>query len=182
MKKIIFAFLLLLLLPVLSFSQQNITIGVYGGVIVPMGNFADGFQASPTVGAEGYYPLAMNIDLFADIAYNFLSLKNTPVTVSNESYYYIESSAGVRFNFTPTKQKLFIEAGLGGYTYGYKFTSGAYTYNSSVSYTGINGGFGVIVPFSPKFEFMGKAKFHYIFTTGNSSNYFGLTAGINYKL
>ena len=183
MKKLLFIFLLALLLPVKSYSQQYATIGVYGGLMVPMGNFGDVFKTSPTIGAEGYYTLAASIDIYADVGYTFLSFKNTLPTYSDENYYYLESSAGARYTFTPsTKGKIFIEAGLGAYTFGVKYTYNGIAYNSSTTDFGINGGVGGILPISPKFEFMAKAKLHNIFTTGSSTTYFALTAGFNYNL
>jgi len=182
MKKIIFTFLLVLLIPVLSFSQQNMTVGVCGGIMNPMGNFADGFKTSPTIGAEGYYPIATNIDIFADIAYSFLSLSNPPPSYSNESYYYLEATSGIRYNFMPLKEKIFVELGIGSYTFGVKYTYRGLAYDNNTTNFGINGGFGGILPLGSKFELMGKAKLHDIFTPGSSTMYFGLTAGINYKL
>jgi len=131
------------------------------------------------VGAEGFYNVAPNIDIIADVAYTFLTPKSG--TFTSSSLYFLESTAGVRYSFTPTKEKIFIEAGLGAYTAGGKFTSGGieYTTTSSTDF-GINGGFGGLIPLSKDFSVTGKVKFHNIFSSGSSTNFFSLTAGFNY--
>ena len=184
MKKILILLFLVLLIPVLSYSQINFaTAGVYGGIMLPMGDFSDVYKASPTVGAEGYYSVTQSIDIVADVAYNFLSSKQT---YTNTNFYYLESTAGIRYNFTPTKEKVFAEAEIGAYTFGAKFTyydiyGTPFTVNTSTTDFGLNVGVGAVFPISSNFAITGKAKFHNVFTSGSSTNYFGLTAGFDYK-
>jgi hypothetical protein len=181
MKKLLLVLLLLTIVPSFSFGQKNITLGVFGGVIIPTGTFADGFNLSPTVGVESYYPVDKNIDVVADIAYSFLSLKNPGNLISNDKYYYLESSGGIRLNLMPVKQKFFIEALVGGYTFGVNYTINGITYTNSTTNFGLNAGAGVIVPLSAQIEIAAKVKFHYIFTPVNSTSYIGFTGGFNYK-
>ncbi len=181
MKKLLLVLTLLTFIPALNFAQQNLTLGIFGGVIIPTGTFADGFNLSPTVGVESYYPVDKNIDVVADIGYSFLSLKNAGNLVSNYSYYTLESSGGIRLNLMPAKQKFFIEALIGGYTFGVNYTSGGLTYSSSTTSFGLNAGIGVLFPLSQQIEFAAKGKYHYIFTAVSPTSYVGFTGGFNYK-
>ena len=181
MKKLLLVLILLTIIPSFSFAQQNITLGVYGGVIIPTGTFADGFNLSPSVGAESYYPVDKNIDVVADISYSFLSLKNAGLLVTSENYYYLESSGGIRLNLVSAKEKFFIEALVGGYTFGVNYTLNGLTYTSTTTSFGLNAGAGVLIPLTQQIEIMAKGKFHYVFTPVNSTSYIGFTGGFNYK-
>ena len=186
MKKIFFLFLILLI-PVLSHSQiKSANLGLYGGILLPMGDFSNSFNISPSAGIEGFYPVNADVDFVADISYNFLTSK---LNIPNTNYYFLESAAGIRYNLTPTKQKFFIEAEVGAYTYGnhYSDNSGS-SYNYSKSYFGFNLGVGALIPVSNKFAITGKAKYHDVFSDGNFSpsgsysNYVTITAGITFSL
>ena len=138
MKKLLVVLTLLTFIPSLNFAQQNLTLGIFGGVIIPTGTFADGFNLSPTVGVESYYPVDKNIDIVADIGYSFLSLKNAGNLATGYNFYYLESSGGVRLNMMQAKQKFFIEALIGGYTYGVNYTSNGTSYSNSTTSFGLN--------------------------------------------
>jgi hypothetical protein len=183
MKKKLFLLLLVLSIPVFSYSQINlVTAGVYGGVMLPMGDFADAFKVSPVVGVSGYYDVTPNIDIIADVAYNILTTKYA--TYTNTNFSYLESTAGVRYNFMPTKEKVFLEAEVGAYTYTAKYDYTLYGVPYSVSNSttdfGFNIGAGALIPLAKNFSVMGRVKFHDILTSGSSTNYIGITAGFNY--
>jgi hypothetical protein len=161
-------------------------LGLYGGILVPMGDFSNSFQISPSAGIEGFYPMNTDVDFVADISYNFLTLKsNDP----NTSYYFLESTAGIRYNLIPSKQKIFAEVEVGAYTYGNHYSDNSgYSYNYSKSYFGFNLGVGALIPVSNKFAITGKAKYHDVFSdgnfspTGSYSNYLTVTAGFTFSL
>lgn len=179
MKKKVYLLFLMLLIPAVSFSQVNlVSVGIYGGVMVPVGNFAHGYKTSPHIGIEGFRCVSKNIDVVVDIAYTILSTKFELYT--NTNFYFLETTAGVRYNFTPTKEKFFIEAGIGAYTFGSKYTFGGVDYKSSTTDLGINAGVGGSLPIDKSFAISGKLKLHNRFPSGESTNYITIAAGINY--
>ena len=155
--------------------------GVFGGVIIPSGTFADGYNISPSIGVEAYYPMDKNIDVVGDFSYTFLTLKNSGSLVSNENYYYLELSGGLRMNIVFPEGKFFINLLVGGYDFGVNYTANGTDYTSSSTSFGLSAGIGVIFPLTRKIELSAQGKFHNIFTPVNTTNYLGFNGGINYK-
>jgi hypothetical protein len=155
--------------------------GVFGGVIIPTGVFSDGYNISPSVGVEGYYPIDENVDVAGDIAYTFLALKNSGNLVTDYNYHYLETSAGVRLNLIASKVKFFIDVLVGSYNFGVNYTSGGIKYSSNSTSFGMSGGGGILFPLTRHIEFSVQGKFHNIFTAIDNTNYIGFTGGFNYK-
>lgn len=193
MKKKIYLLFLILLFPVICFSQVKIvTIGFYGGVLIPTkftNDYRDNYKVSPNIGAEFLYTVSPNIGIVADVTYNLLSIDYAQTWI-DRNFYYIESTAGVRYNIIPTKNIFFLEGGLGAYILKAKFTEslqpGGYGnelhyYDWSSTDFGINGGVGIIFPIDNTFSITSKVKFHNVFTSNGEKNYFSITAGVNYS-
>jgi hypothetical protein len=179
MKKLTFFFALVLLISSSSFAQQGLfSLGVNGGVMVPMGDFGDAYKVSPAIGLEAVYQITPEIDIVANAVYNILSSK---YTYTNTTIYYIEGTAAARYNFVKDKGVFFGEAGIGMYDFSTKYTLLGTEYSSSSSDFGINLGVGGKYPIDKNLDLIGKIRFHNIFTKGTSTNYISLGAGINYN-
>jgi hypothetical protein len=172
---------ILIFFPVLTYSQHSLTIGVFGGAIIPTGIFADGYNISPSLGIEGYYPIDPNVDFAGDIAYTFLAVKNPGSLTSNDNYHYLESSVGLRLNLISSKVKFFIAVLVGAYNFGVNYEFNGIKYSSNSTSFGMSGGGGVLFPINRHIEFSVQGKFHNIFTPINSTDYIGFTGGLNYK-
>ena len=180
MKKIYILLTVLLLTSSLGYTQTGVfSLGANLGLYVPMGDDADAFKLSPSIGAEVGYSINPQFDLVANFSHIFLSLKGT--SSSSVSYSYTEFTAGGRFNFVTEQQgKIFGEACLGSYTAGLSATSGGTTASVTNTEFGINAGFGGIYSINKNFDLIGKLKLHDIFTSNSSTNYLTFTAGVNY--
>lgn len=168
-----------------SYAQNKVELGVYGGLTAPTGTLGDNFNLSFHFGVEGVLKVDGTNNFYADIAYNNLSPKFT--NPDNLTFSETEISAGYRRNIstfgTTNSNLLFFDVGAGAYTGKTSFTSGNGTV-SSVSNTdfGINFGLGGSFPLGASSDFIAKAKFHNAFTKGNNTNFFTLSAGVNFDL
>ena len=110
------------------------------------------------------------------------SISSSPTTS------YIEATVGPRYYFTRDKIKAYGDAGVGLYSYNVgssSVTVGSTTVtSSSISNNdfGMNIGAGVEVPISKDIDLMGKAKYHFIFTSGSTTTYGGIYGGINFRI
>jgi hypothetical protein len=184
MKKL-FLLIILIFIPLLSYCQENsMILGINGGVLLPMQDFSNNFNISPKVGLEGVYGLNYDVSLFVDLGYNFLTQK---VSNPNLSYYFTESTVGVRYNFNSDDQKIFGELGGGAYVYGSHYSDNTgYTSSYSKLYFGFNLGFGTYIPLSKKLAFTGKVKYHDVFSnsdfspTNSYTNFLSAAVGLSY--
>lgn len=157
-----------------SFAQRSpIKITVYGGGTLPIGSFGDGTEASANTGVDIQYSINRNWSVYANGSYNFLSPKSDLV----ESSHIIEATVGPRYSYNLGGASFIGEAGAGLYNFSSKI--GGQTFSSSDF--GVNAGAGLEVPVSTQVNFVGKVKFHNVFTEGESTSYMGGYAGFNYR-
>lgn len=157
-----------------AFAQRSpVKITVYGGGTLPIGSFGDGNEASANTGVDIQYMINRNWSVYANGSYNFLSPKADIV----ESSHIIEATVGPRYTYNFGGASFIGEAGAGLYNFSSKI--GGVT--ASDSHFGVNGGAGLEVPVSNQVNFVGKVKFHNVFTEGESTSYMGGYAGFNYR-
>ena len=189
MKKAVLV-LFLVLSTVVCVNAQSIgtvSAGINAGVLIPTGDLGDFYKTSFGFGAEGTYKLSKELDIVANGIYNILTAKNT--TWSDATVSITEGTAGVRYFFGSSQPKFFGEAAFGFYStsVSYKYTttiSGVTTttnYSASNSDAGINIGAGVTAPVSTSIDFIGKLRYHNIFSSGSATNFITLSAGLNYR-
>lgn len=184
-------------LPSNNFSNEEISkknsygyweITPSGSVIFPIGNFSNFFEISGGAGADISYRINREVALYGNISYNSLSSKLTDGPRAS----YIAYTVGPRYYFTNPKLKstLFLEAGIGGYT----FTQDAYSQTVEGTTTdfpeegdtrvGFNAGVGGDVFISDNLSLMLKAKYHTILGSGDDNttrSYIGTNAGLNIR-
>jgi len=186
MKKTVFV-VILVLSSVICLNAQTtgyISSGINASVLVPTGDLGDAYKVSFGFGAEGTYKINKDIDIVATGVYNILTAKNT--LWSNVTVSITEGTAGVRYFFGSSQPRFFGEAALGFYStsvsYTYTYLGTPITYTALNSDLGINIGAGATVPVSTSMDLIGKLRFHNIFSSGSSTNFITLSAGVNYKL
>lgn len=184
-------------LPSNNFSKEDITkkndygyveLTPSGGLIFPVGSFSENFEISANTGADITYRINREVGIYGNITYNMLSSKTT----EGPSASYLSYTVGPRYYFTNPKLKstLFLEGGIGGYT----FTQDAYSETIEGILTqfpekgdtrlGVNAGIGGDVFLNDNLSIMLKAKYHTILGSGDDNttrSYIGTDAGLNIR-
>ena len=179
-----------------NMNDENVTADKYGyweltpsgGLIFPIGSFSNNFEISANTGADITYRVNREVGLYGNITYNMLSSKTT----DGPSASYLAYTVGPRYYFTNPKLKstLFLEAGVGGYTFtqnAYQQTVEGITTNfpeQGDTRVGFNAGVGGDVFLSDNLSLMLKAKYHTILGSGDDNStrsYLGTNAGINIR-
>lgn len=177
-------------------DKENVTADKYGyweltpsgGLIFPIGSFSNNFEISANTGADITYRVNREVGIYGNITYNMLSSKIS----EGPSASYLSYTAGPRYYFTnpDLKSTLFLEAGVGGYTFtqdAYSETVQGVTTNfpeQGDTRVGFNAGVGGDVFLSDNLSLMLKAKYHTILGSGDDNStrsYLGTNAGINIR-
>lgn len=192
MKSIKFLCAVLSLLLVMGISAQSQTkikspypvfsVSPVGGVSFPVGKFSDNFKTGPSFGLDLSYRVNKEVGFYAKFGYNIFSNKLTERPDGN----YMEYTVGPRYFFTSKnlKSSMFVEAGVGGYT----FTQDAYTINiieipkASDTKFGINAGAGATLNLGRTVDLIVKLKYHNILTEGGSTSFISPLLGIDIRL
>ena len=159
-----------------------------GGLIFPVGDFSNNFEISANTGADITYRVNREVGIYGNITYNMLSSKTT----DGPSASYLSYTVGPRYYFTNPKLKstLFMEAGVGGYTFtqdAYQQTVEGITTNfpeQGDTRVGFNAGVGGDVFLNDNLSIMLKAKYHTILGSGDDNttrSYIGTDAGLNIR-
>ena len=159
-----------------------------GGLIFPVGSFSENFEISANTGADITYRVNREVGIYGNITYNMLSSKTT----DGPSASYLSYTVGPRYYFTNPKLKstLFMEAGVGGYTFtqnAYQQTVEGVTTNfpeQGDTRVGFNAGVGGDVFLNDNLSIMLKAKYHTILGSGDDNttrSYIGTDAGLNIR-
>ena len=184
-------------LPSNNFSKEEVSkkssygyweITPSGGLIFPVGDFSNNFEISANTGADITYRVNREVGIYGNITYNMLSSKTT----DGPSASYLSYTVGPRYYFTNPKLKstLFMEAGVGGYTFtqnAYQQTIEGITTNfpeQGDTRVGFNAGVGGDVFLSDNLSIMLKAKYHTILGSGDDNttrSYIGTDAGLNIR-
>ena len=182
MKKAFLIIIMLLLITGFGNSQSKYpywSVDVTGGGTLPVGTFGDGYDISGNVGADVVYHIDPFWAVYANGTYNFLKVKDD-TTSSSPTTSYVEATVGPRYYFSQQKVKAYGEAGVGLYMFNMSSTTN--NLSSSNSDLGMNIGAGVEVPISKDIDLTGKAKYHIVFTSGQSTTYGGIYGGINFRI
>lgn len=160
------------------------SVSVIGGGIIPVGDFAETYSFSGSIGANINYHFLPLWAVYINITNNFLSYKSTDeyyysyYNYPDKSSSYFELTVGPRYYFTQEKVKGFCEAGMGLYNFDARYSS-----HSKASF-GFNFGAGANIKLSRDVDLVIKTRYHYIikyaWMTILSDNYFGIYTGVNY--
>lgn len=159
-----------------------------GGLIFPVGDFSNNFEISANAGADISYRVNREVAIYGNITYNLLSSKIT----DGPSASYLAYTVGPRYFFTNPKLKsvLFLEAGVGGYT----FTQDAYSQtvqgvttqfpDQGDTRVGVNAGVGGDIYLGEHLGIMLRSKYHIILGSGDDNttrSYIGVDGGLKIR-
>ncbi len=162
-------------------STRTVSLGISGGMSLPMGDFADGYDAGYNVTGHVYFkPSTMKLALRGDVSYDSWKGKgSTSVVDANQSslgltgnglFYLGESSAAMR-------PYLVVGGGM------YRSKSTATVANVEVSNTywdpGIQGGLGISFALSGFNTFV-EAKYVNVFGENDSFNFVPISFGVRF--
>ena len=160
-------------------QQGSVTFGVSGGLTLPIGDISNtngsGFNIQ---GHAGFRPSAIPFGLRADVGLWTNPGKTiTPIgggtTQSYEGITWFVANVNGVFNFEAAKDATFVPYAIGGI--------GVYNGSEGIGTKfGINGGGGVTFKLSGVDAFA-EARFHNIFTDGNSARLVPISFGVNFK-
>jgi hypothetical protein len=159
-----------------------------GGLMFPIGDFSNNFEISAKTGMDITYRVNREVGIYGNVSYNMLSAKTT----EGPSASYLSYTAGPRYYFTNPKLKstLFVEAGIGGYTFtqdAYQQTVEGVTTNfpeQGDTRVGFNAGVGGDVFLSDHLSLMMKAKYNTILGSGDDNttrSFLGVDGGLNIR-
>lgn len=156
-----------------------------GGALFPVGVLGDNFKPGASLGLDIGYRVNKEVGMFAKLGYSFMNSKITGAPVGN----YLEYSVGPRYTFTKPnlKSTLFVEAGVGGYT----FMQDSYIDPNDINggavaqinntRPGVNAGLGANLGLSDAMDLIVKSKYTVIFTPNGSNSFITTLAGFNFK-
>lgn len=156
------------------------------GVIFPVGKFSENFDISGRTGLDLGYRINREVAIYGNVTYNLLSSK----AESGPNASYLSYTVGPRYYFTNPKLKstLFLEAGVGGYTFTqdeYSTTVEGITTNfpeEGETRFGVNAGVGGDVWVSDNVSLLLKAKYNLIMSGGdNARSFISTDAGVNIR-
>jgi len=183
MKKVVLVFLLVLAGSIAANAQGYFSAGINAGVLIPTGDLGNAYKTSFGFGAEGTYKINKDLDIVGNVIYNILTAKSAAWSDATVSI--TEGTAGVRYFFGSSQPKFFGEAALGFYSTAVSYSTtvlgSPIKFSASNSDFGINFGGGILAPLSPSLDFVGKLRYHNIFSSGSSTNFVTLSAGLDYK-
>lgn len=153
-----------------------------GGVAFPVGNFGENFKSGPTFGLDLSYKVNKEVGFYGKFGYSTFPDKTIGAAPDGK---YLEYTAGPRYYFTSRnlKSSIFLEAGIGGYT----FMQDAYVLNGvdvakyETTNFGMNGGIGGILNLGRDVDMLFKAKYHNILTTDGSTSFIEPVLGIDIR-
>ncbi|MBK9334662.1 MAG: outer membrane beta-barrel protein [Ignavibacteria bacterium] len=163
-----------------TFPQWSLT-GL-GGVSFPVGNFGEKYKSGPTFGIDLSYKVNKEVGFYGKFGYSLFPNKAVGGAPDGK---YLQYTAGPRYYFTSKnlKSSLFLEAGIGGYS----FMQPAYTVNAvpvaeyQTTNFGVNAGVGGVLNLGRDVDLLFKAKYHNILTPDGSSSFIEPVLGIDIR-
>jgi hypothetical protein len=180
MKQLFVAFFILALFVSFSNAQSKMALGVQGQVAIPLGDFGNGYKTG--FGAQGTFAYHINpmLDVTGSVGYLTWSGKEADYKFSS-----VPVLAGVRYYFGKDKFNPYVAGELGIHFTSVDIPSvtipGFGTYgggSASNSYFGFGAGAGFLYQLGPKLDLDISAKFNSISSSGSSSSYVSILAGV----
>jgi opacity protein-like surface antigen len=179
MKKLLFIIVLGLLFSSFINAQGKMGVGVQAGIALPMGDFGDGYDMGFGGNATFAYHLNPMVDITGSIGYLTWSGKDGDYTFSS-----IPVLVGIRYYFGQGKFHPYVTGELGMHfttvdvpsvvIYGITVGGGS----ASDSFFGFGAGAGFLYQLSPTLDLDVNAKFSNISSSGGSSSYITILAGV----
>lgn len=162
-------------------TYPQLSLSPVGGIMFPVGNLSSNFKPGGSVGLDLSYKVNKEVGFFAKFGYDFFRSQNIEVPDGK----YFEYTIGPRYYFTAKnlKSSIFLEAGIGAYTFnqqGYVLDESAYP---EVSYTkfGYNAGIGAILNLGRDVDLLFKTKYNAVMTEDGSSSFITPVFGVDVR-
>lgn len=192
-KSLFLVLAVLLLVPAAAFANGAWMIDARGGLGLPMGDYGDEFKSGLMIGVEASKMVTTNLAIGVDGSY----LKNNP-TDDNQTALDLAFGSGtdadakfMRFGVhgkymlgaSGSKTMPYMVAGAGMYNNKFQITPpGGPEVSDSNTDFGIRGGMGLNMMLSEKMGLGFQADYNDVFTSGTSSQFIGLSAGLHWML
>lgn len=173
MKQLLFILFLTVLCTSFINAQGKIAVGVQGGVAIPMGDFGDGYDMG--FGGTGTFAYHVNpmLDVTGSVGYLTWNGKVDGISLSS-----IPILAGVRYYFGQGKFHPYVAGELGIHFTSSKVEFFGVSVSGSSSDFGFGAGAGFLYQLGPKLDLDVNAKFSSIATSGSSSSFINIMAGV----
>jgi hypothetical protein len=171
MKKVlvlIFAFLCIIVFN----AQAQIDVGATIGLQIPTGSFGDGVKTGFGFNLVGKYNLNSNIALGLNLGDQFFGIKD------DGSFSVVPITGLFEYHFGTGKLKPYLGADLGLYIE----TAKEGSFKSTKTYFGFAPVGGILYGINEKLSFCANLKFTDVLSEGESTTWFGINAGIIYKI
>lgn len=148
------------------------------GLAVASGDISNAYNPSLAIGGELDLKVGPMAAITGSVIYNEFSAKAAALGVTDKAKT-LEFGAGLKYNFVPTPvAKPFLRVGAGMYHLDFGDST------STSTKFGINSGAGVDIDLpASKLGFTADARYHYVFTSGNTKwKYFNIYGGIRFSL
>lgn len=163
-------------------AYPQFSVSGLGGVSFPVGKFGENYKPGPTVGLDLSYKVNKEVGFFGKFGYSIFPSKIAGGVPDGK---YLEYTVGPRYYFTSKnlKSSLFVEAGLGGYS----FSQPAYSVNEvqvpeyQTTNFGLNAGLGGVLNLGRDVDLLFKAKYHNILTPDGSTSFIEPVLGIDVR-
>ena len=163
-------------------AYPHFSVSGLGGVSFPIGNFGEKYKTGPTFGIDLSYKVNKEVGFYGKFGYSIFPNK---ILGGAPDAKYMEYTVGPRYYFTSKnlKSSLFLEAGLGGYS----FTQPSYTVNSAeaaeyqTTNFGLNAGIGGVLNLGRDVDLLFKAKYHNILTPDGSTSFIEPLLGVDIR-
>lgn len=190
MKKIVSILVVLTMIAFAGFTNaQKMGAEVQIGVGLPMGSFGDAFKTG--FGGQGTFLYSLNPDITLTGAIGYYSFTNKDY--SDASYSTVPVLVGARYALGKGSFAPYAGAELGihfgsfkvvtpAIDYGFGYTSSGGTFTSSSSDFGFSPMVGFMMPLTPKLNLDVNLKYNIISTSGSSTSFLGINAGVQMGL
>ena len=154
-----------------------IGVGVGGGLLLPMGDFGDGFKMGWRAGAGVGYFVTNDIMVGATGAYSENKVDDTTLAPADSKFKIFHYGAFGKYMFKMQNEKIapYVKAGVGFYNGKASAPGGS---SASETDLGINGGVGVGFKVSPTAAVFVEGAYHNVFSDPDSYNFITATAGV----
>lgn len=179
MKQLLSVLIVIALFTGFANAQSKMAVGLQAGVAIPIGDFGNAYKLG--FGGQGTFAYHINpmLDVTASVGYLTWSGKDADYTFSS-----VPVLAGVRYYFGQGKFHPYVAGELGMHFTSVKVPSvtvGGFTFGggtASDSFFGFGAGAGFLYQLGPKLDLDVNAKFNSISSSGSSSSYISIMAGV----
>lgn len=187
MKHVLFVLTLAIFATAAVAAPGRFSVGGSVGLQLPMGAFADSYGAGFGVHGSCVYNVCDDWEVTGQFGWNHWGIKNTQNGVVSGGFTTLPLLFGARYVLQQGTLHVYggVETGLHFSSASASVNGGAYGDLAS-SYSETNVGLtplaGILVPISATLNFDGNLRYNIIFTSGSSTTYIGVNAGVSYPL